>query len=488
MNEDILRPGALDMPNPPGREKEMKEIKQMIKEQRHIILLGARRVGKTSLKNAIVKTNLEHTIIEDDCMNHRNINMLFAHLFAYSKHIKIFVSSVGKKGKEELGKEREIAEKTIKKCGCEPFLIENIADPDPPSDVEEKNIADSDAFLLILGKEDSENVMEEYKFALEYKIPIFCMIKGEKDDGRDTKVIGIIKEIQQNNTAVYKRYSNGKEEEFIKEFREILNDSIERKEKEWRRERIERCMKDEWRITADKFFESVKGQKNKFLFLIDEFGELRNDANVNFDDLLAYLRAKTDEPQENVLFIITGSENVFTFENQKYLINFDNFWVRPFENGIAVEVLRIMLKDKHLDDKLLNKFIEICGTLPADIKLFALKIRRKKKINEDDLIDITNELMKNRELIMVRDIFFNSLDSESKKFLEKIMPDLPASKNQMKLLYEPENFDEILDKISEYHFILEEKGGVYYPISSLLRWAIIYKNDINRFNDLITKI
>ena len=74
----------LDDPNPFGRDDELHEIEECISNYENLILLGARRIGKTSLLNAIrkrkeegYKIEREYEVIFYDCEEHRKINQFF---------------------------------------------------------------------------------------------------------------------------------------------------------------------------------------------------------------------------------------------------------------------------------------------------------------------------------------------------------------------------------------------------------------------------
>ncbi len=479
---------SLNVKNPPEREKEIKEINEAIENNQSIILLGTRRVGKTTILNAIEKIKEEkYKIVRYDCMERReDISALFAIFFAYSKKLKIFVSSIGKKGKGELGKERKDAEKVIKNLGHEAFLIENLMDSNPPIEIEEDNIKDADAMLLILGNEYSKNVEDEYNFARGYGKLIFCMIKGNKDDEKDEGVRKIINGMQEEkDTRIYRRY------ECIEKFKEVIEKTIKRKSDEWRRNTTDECSKRDWREIAEKFFENIKNQNEKFLFLIDEFGEIRKKSmkkDENFEDMLAYVAAKIDK-LENGIFVITGSDNVFTLSSQKYFKNFRNYTLHPFEENVATRVLNIIL-NKELNNDLLRKIIKIFGTVPGDLQLFASRVREETEINDENILKITEKLI-TEEGSKITEIYFANLDEELINFLKNMMLHLPASEETIRLYFKgtEEKLKEILTRVSDSHFILEKKGNnKYYPYSNFLWLNIVYKNNSKEFNKIIKNI
>jgi len=186
MGKIELSNNPLDVKNPFGRKNELKEIEENFFHN-NLILLGPRRVGKTTLLNAIKKRNEKnYRIIKYDCGKDRNVNSFFAELYTSVKKLKFFVSSVGKKDKGELKEERKWAEKIIKEHGHDAFLIENIVSNHGGTDVEKENIENSDGFVIILGEGEkgvSKEVVKEYGFAREYDIPVLCFVKGSNDEG-----------------------------------------------------------------------------------------------------------------------------------------------------------------------------------------------------------------------------------------------------------------------------------------------------------------
>ncbi len=365
----------LDDPNPFGRDDTLHEIERCISNYENLILLGARRIGKTSLLNAIrkrkeegYKIEREYEVIFYDCEEHRKINQFFAKLFVSTTVPKIFVSSIGKKSKGELGEEREVAEKTIKGQGCEPFLIENIVESDNGTKVEEKNIKNSFAFLLILGKEKSDKVIDEYNFAIKYSIPILCLIKGLDDKERDHSIINIIKDLEENERGIYKRYEN------LGEFKKVLETVIEDKKEEWKKKWIKRSESDSFRDAGDSFFTSIEKQTNRrFLILIDEFGELKRGDKKNFDEFLPYFKTKR-AGLKNCTFVITGSENVFMRSYAKYFGEFKRIKIEKFDIKTAKELIINELGwDKQ--NIFLDKIIEISGTLPKDLVYVISELR-----------------------------------------------------------------------------------------------------------------
>ncbi len=486
---------ALSVKNPPGRKEEINKIKEAISANQNIILIGPRRVGKTTLLNAIEKQmeNSKYRIVRYDCMGYKgNISALFAYLLAYTKPLKIFVSSIGKRGKGELGKERESAGSMLNKLGYNPFLIENFPDSDDPEKVEEDNIKDSDAFLLILGNEYSKEVEQEFGFAKFYEVPVFCMIKGKCDEERDNKVSKIIDGIRKNKEMIYHNY------ESIEEFEEVIEKTINKKDKEQREEIFKKYKNnEEWIEISEKFFESLKTQKEKrFLFLIDEFGELRKKdqdnkvtVNKNFEYMCAHLKAQIEKIKNNALFIITGSENVFTLYPQKYFEIFSKITIKPFERDLAISVLNEILTKK-IDNELGGKIIEIVGTLPADLQLFVSKVNKNAKIDKSNLYKIVKGLMTDEGFSM-QELFFEHLDKDTLKFLERIIPFLPASIDEIKTSFneQKENLDELMKKVTEYYFILEKRDdNKYYPYSNLLYLSVINKNAPAKFEEIINNI
>jgi len=489
---NVLLP--LDKLNPPGRDKELEEISGLIKKGQDIILIGPRRVGKTTIINAIKRRfEKEYSVINYDCMESRNIPELYTKLYVKSKPLEIFVSSIGKKKQNELGKERELAEKVIKELHHEPFLIENIMRPDSPDNVEEKNIKNSDAFLLILGKKESNAVEKEYNFALTHNIPLFCMIKGSDDKEREEGVKRIIKDIKEKEKIVYKRYSD------TKEFEENLKEGIKEKDKEWRKEKIKRIrdeIRDEkwtWQDIGDKFWDIIKEQKDKnYLFLIDEFGELREDKmvknkKIDFGNFMAHFSAKIKEKPNRVSFILTGSENIFTFlPYQKDFTNFKNVSVSLFDTNTAKK----MLKNKmpNLTDEIATNVIEKFGTLPYDLQLFLSESKDAYDYSEEKVNSILKKLVKD-EGLKTRDVFFKYLDDESKKLADEILPELikvGLKREELKVYSKSKNFDTFLDNLTNRFFILEMNDFYYHPVSKFLAWAVVYYDkDIERFNSLL---
>ncbi len=485
-----------DIADPPGRAEEISKLENYILNNKNTILLGARRVGKTTLLKAIeVRKKEEYNLLYYDCEKQRSISHLFAHLFSHSKKLKFFVSSVGKKDKGELADERKFAEECITNQRYDAFLIENHASTDQPLVVEEKNIKDSDVFLLILGKEEgNKNVKEEFEFALEHNIPILCMIKGpsEDDEKRGKTVQEIISQIRDikkekgEACCLYHRYYS------MEEFKNTLKESIERNKDEWIQSIIKKYGEEKFREIGDKFFKSVNRQdKKKFLILIDELGELKKDKKNNFEDFLAYLKGKINE-NSNTIFILTGSENVFTLSNQKYFSSFEISMIKPFDNSVGKEVLKKLMKTK-VADIFLDEIIARCGTLPADIEKFVEKFEEiVKKRGKDDLmkviIDTTKTIIKD-EGFRIEKLFFENLNDGTKRFLEAIIPHLPATKDTMKTYFPSKNFDEILKKITDEYIILEEKENKKYDtVSGLLKLSVIKRTNPDEFEKIIKKL
>lgn len=484
---DILKLNALDIENPPGRKNEINEIKEMIRNKQHLILLGPRRVGKTTLLNAI-KKQIKHRykVIKYDCMEDPgNKSALFAYLFAFSKSLKIFVSSIGKKDKGELSEERSLAEKIIKEANHEPFLIENLPDPNPPLQVEEDNIKNSDVLLLILGNEYSENVEDEYKLAKYYNIPVYCMVKGSDDSKREDEIIKMLEEIKKNK--VYHRYNDATE--FEKTLKEILHKENEK----WRKMTFDRYKNKKWEESLENFFESLENQKEKILFLIDEFGEIKkSEDDKEFEQMCKQMRAGIEKMKDKI-FILTGSVNVFTISSQKPFIIFSNYLVKPFEKNIAIEVLKEILNtiNVKIDDKTAEKVIEVIGTLPADLQLFALRALQYKNVGEIN-VKIAQEIIKKtvEEERSKQDIFSEKIDENAKEFLKRVIPYLPATKEEIKrIYYEPDDkIEKILETVTDSYFILKKDGDRYFPYSNMLYLTTVHKQNKEKFNEIINKL
>ncbi|PKP57054.1 MAG: hypothetical protein CVT89_05135, partial [Candidatus Altiarchaeales archaeon HGW-Altiarchaeales-2] len=491
-SESISSLIALKVENPPGRKEEIKIIRENIKRRKDVILLGARRVGKTTLLNAIEKIEKGYEIIRYDCMEEKgNISALFTHLFAYSKKPKIFVSSVGRKKKEEVGKDREAAEEVIKENGCDAFLIENSPSTDKPIEVEEENIKNSDAFLLILGNKYSKNVKDEYEIALAYDIPVLCMIKGEKDENRDSKIKEIIEEIKKKEERIYNRYNN------IEEFRKNLEKSIKEKVERWRSKRTTRFKNVSWKDAANEFFEELQNapRNKEFLFVIDELGELRKKntkKDDDFEDMLGFISSKISQKPNNNVFIFTGSENVFTLHRQKYFSNFHRLLISPFKKDVAAPILKQILSNMKIDNNLLNKTIEICGCLPHDLQLFASKLIEigRKEAYEEDIINATEKVIRENGKAL-EDAFLEYLDEESKKFIRQLSLYLPLSKDEigLSLQIQDDKLNKFIEKVAKHYFILEEReDNKYWFVSNLLQLWLFYDTDSKKFHEKIKNI
>ncbi|OQX19756.1 MAG: hypothetical protein BWK75_05400 [Candidatus Altiarchaeales archaeon A3] len=484
---------SFDIVNPPGREEEIATLENYISQNKNIILLGARRVGKTTLLNAIEARKKEsYKVIYYNCEQYREINHLFAYLFARSKKLKIFVSSIGTKEEGELKEERGLTEEILSKYDCEPFLIENYARPYSPEKVEEEEIKNSDVFLLILGKDKSENVKKEFEFALKYDIPILCLIKNYSGSNKEKgeivqEIITHIKNIEKEKGGMctYKRYYS------LVEFKSVLEECIKNEKERWIGTTIDKYRKEEFRKVGDKFFEARKQSKDTFLILIDELGELRKDGKNNFEDFLAYLRGKTKEANNaRISFVLTGSENVFTLESQKYFSDFEIVEINPFSKNVAKDVLRKIMKIE-FEDVILEKIVALCGTLPADIKNFGEKfewiIKANGKEKWKDAIIKSITAIVNKEGYRIEELFFKNLSSETRNFLEEVIIHLPATKNEMKIYFPHENFEGILKEVTQNFIILKQDEGLKYDcVSRLLRLCVIKRKNPSLFNGIIS--
>ncbi|PKP59255.1 MAG: hypothetical protein CVT89_01495 [Candidatus Altiarchaeales archaeon HGW-Altiarchaeales-2] len=483
-SEDLkLTLGPLNVPNPFGRDRELKEIEKYISSNQNLILLGPRRVGKTTLLNAIeIRKSKEYNLIRYDCQSDRDISSFFANLLVSAKHPKIFVSSKGTKSNGEFKEERRIAEEIIKENKCSPFLIENIVSSDVKKS-EEENIKDSTAFLLMLGYGELSNekgdkpVVEEYKFAIHYNIPILCMIKGTDDDKRSNDVKWIIEDIENNRRGIYRKYEN------LEEFKKVLKDAIIENNEKWDKEKIDNLKKERYKNIGDIFFNSIKEQKDeKFLILIDELGELRHDKMIDdFESFLSYFGAKIKEMKvKNFTFVITGSENIFTSSYQKY---FGSFWFLDtdvFNEETAKSFIARVLKLDNVN-KYLDKIIEVCGTLPKDLVLMCYGLK-EKEVNNEEIKDTLISVIRTPEFILEQQYLY--LEKEDLDFLKNISQYLPASENEIK----PYVSSKIFEKVSREQFILKENNGKYMFVSKLFWWRIMYDLYREKFEKFLKNI
>ncbi|OQX21994.1 MAG: hypothetical protein BWK75_01920 [Candidatus Altiarchaeales archaeon A3] len=483
-SEDLkLNLSPLKVPNPFGRAGELKEIEKHISNNQNLILLGPRRVGKTTLLNAIeIRKSKEYNIVKYDCQSDRDISSFFANLLVSAKHPKIFVSSKGTKYEGEFKKEREIVEKIIKENKCSPFLIENIVCGDVKKS-EEENIKDSTAFLLMLGYDELSNengdkpVVEEYKFALHYNIPILCMIKGTDDDKRSKDVKLIIGDIINKRIGFYYQYKN------LKELKKVLKETIIRNKEKWNKEKTINLKKEKYKDIGDIFFNSIKEQKDeKFLILIDELGELRHDKTIdNFESFLPYFDAKIKETDvKNSTFVITGSENIFTTSYQKY---FSSFWpidIDVFNEETAKNFIRCVLKLNN-EDKYFDKIISVWGTLPKDLVSLYYELS-EKEVNNEKIKDALISVIKKPEFNLEGQ--YPYLEKEDITCLKNISQYLPASENELK----PYVSSEIFGRVSREQFILKENNGKYHFVSKLFWWGIMYDFDRKIFENFLKNI
>ncbi|PKP58723.1 MAG: hypothetical protein CVT89_02385 [Candidatus Altiarchaeales archaeon HGW-Altiarchaeales-2] len=483
MEKIKLSHNSLDVKNPFGREKELREIEKYISTHNNLIMLGARRVGKTTLLNAIAKRKEKgYKIIRYDCEENRKISAFFAKLLVYTGIPKIFVSSIGKKNKGELANERKSAEEIIKNQVCEPFLIENIVDSDSGTEVEEKNINDSTAFLLILGNEESDEVKKEYEIAIKYNIPIFCFIKGLEDKEKKPNVKHIIEDIRENKRGIYKRY------ESIEEFKNVLSNSIKEKINEWNQRSIIRYASSPFRSVGEVFFTNIKNQDNrKFLILIDEFGELKRGDSKEFNDFLPYFRTKINELTEvkNCIFVLTGSENVFTTSPAKPFGGFKRIKIEKFDIETAKKLI-INAMGWNTQNSSLDKIIEIIGTLPKDLVYFIGELRNRSKqyFNNKEIKNILVKIIDTDSEFKI-DKQYPYLEKGGINFLKHISEILPASKRE---ILRWDNKEEIFEKMCNEYFILEEKNGKYEFVSKLIGWKTIYNDDREKFNKKLDKL
>lgn len=133
--------------------------------------------------------------------------------------IKVFISH--KEG--ELDEETNVAGEVCHELKLQPFIAEHQC-PDSRIEFWIDELKKSDIFLIIVGKEPSNNVKKELEVALEIAIPVLALVRtmrsGETRNEEAQQIIERLKEV-----GAYKKYDTGINHD-LSGFKEALRNSL----------------------------------------------------------------------------------------------------------------------------------------------------------------------------------------------------------------------------------------------------------------------